>query len=156
QLFGSYFLYYHGGFNPPSLTCGGVACSPPPTGPGSLNFPSAGDVEGADAIVIQSPRSAFNFLGTDTGGAVSLSFGTSTSADYAALPRTLATDFAVPGAPLFAGPRFFPPGINFDSVSATELETNIILLNLNYTQFLANGAAVMSVNSWNWFETGFT
>src|SRR5262249_53872324 len=71
QLFGSYHLFYHGSANAPSLSCGGVPCSPPPAGP-------TPDVEAAAAIAIQSPHPAFSFLGNDTGGALSLSFGPTT------------------------------------------------------------------------------
>jgi hypothetical protein len=37
-----------------------------------------------------------------------------------------------------------------------ELQTNVILLNLNYTQFGLNALAAMSVQTWNWFEVQFT
>src|SRR5262249_27311890 len=127
QLFGSYYLYYNGG-SASGLTCGSVPCGPPPAGP-------VPDVEAANAIGIQSPHPAFSFLGNDTGGALSLTFGPTTAFDYVALPKTLETDFAAPGATLIAGPSTFPPFIPPDTVSGTELQTNIILLNLNYSQF---------------------
>jgi hypothetical protein len=151
QLYGSYHLYYHGAGNSPALLCGGVPCSPPfvPTAPNP-------DVEAANAIAIQSLQPAFSFLGNDTNGALSLTFGTTTAFDYVALPRTVQTDFAAPGAQLFAGPSDFTPGINPDTSSGTELQTNVILLNLNYSQFAFNAAAAMSVNAWNWHEVGFT
>jgi hypothetical protein len=148
QLFGSYFLYYNGVANA-AVTCGGVPCAPPAAGP----FP---DVEAANAIAIQSQQPVFSFLGTDTGGALQVTFGPTTAFDYVALPKTVETDFAAPGAALIAGPSTVPPFIPPDTVSGTELETNIILLNLNYTQFAANAPAAMSVNSWNWFEIWFT
>src|SRR5262249_10533856 len=132
QLFGSCFLYYPGpeiiGVNPPSALCGGGPCSPPHTSP--FRALLVRGMETLNAIAIQSPHLAFSLLGNDIGGALSFSFGTTTASDYCALPRTLVTDFAVPGAPLFAGPSNFPPGINFDTASAIELQTNIILLNL--------------------------
>jgi hypothetical protein len=123
-----------------------VPCGPPPAGPNP-------DVEAGNAIAIQSPHPAFSFLGNDTGGALSLTFGTTTAFDYVALPKTIETDFAAPGAALIAGP---PDVVPVDGASAIELETNIILLNLNYTQFAAIPPAAMSVNAWNWFEVGFT
>jgi hypothetical protein len=114
------------------------------------------DVEAADAIAIQSPQPVFSFLGTDTGGALRLSFGTEPTADYVALPKVVQTDFAAPGAALIAGPPDFLPFISADTASGTELQTNIILLNLNYTQFDLNAPAAMSVQAWNWHEVGFT
>src|SRR5262249_35869215 len=60
------------------------------------------------------------------------------------------------GAALIAGPSTFPPFIPPDTVSGTELQTNIILLNLDYTQFGAIAPAALSVQAWNWFEVGFT
>ena len=149
QLFGSYHLFYRGGANPPSLRCGDVPCSPPAAGP----IP---DVEAAHAIAIQSPQPLFTFLGTDTGGALSLSFGIEPTADYGPLPKVVETDFAAPGAALLAGPSTFAPFIPADTASGTELQTNIILLNLNYTQFGLNTLATMSVQIWNWFEVAFT
>jgi hypothetical protein len=98
----------------------------------------------------------FSFLGNDTGGALQLSFGTTTAFDYVALPAGVQAGFAAPGAPLIAGPTGFPPNIAPDTVSGTELETNIILLNMNYSQFSSNAAAATSVIAWNWFEIGFT
>src|SRR5215831_3023971 len=111
QLFGSYFLFYHG--VEPGGTCGivGAPCAPAPAGPNP-------DVEAANAIAIQSLQPAFSFLGNDTGGALALTFGSTTAFDYVALPKTVSTDFAVPGAPLYAGPT---PPVARDSVSATEL-----------------------------------
>src|SRR5262249_34089161 len=125
QLFGSYHLYYNGSANS-GATCGGVPCAPAATGP----FP---DVEAANAIAIQSQQPAFSFLGNDTGGALSLSFGPTTAFDFVSLPKVVETDFAAPGAALIAGPSTFPPFIPPDTVSGTELETNIILLNMNYS-----------------------
>src|SRR5262249_10949479 len=101
----------------------------------------------------------FSFLGTDTGGALSLTFGTALTlggADYVTLPKVVQTGFAAPGALLGAGPSDFPPGISPVTGSGTELQTNIILLNLNYTQFDANALATLSVQAWNWHEVGFT
>jgi len=144
QLFGSYFLYYNGVANS-GAACGGVPCAPPAAGP----FP---DVEAANAIAFQSQQPVFSFLGNDTGGALSLTFGPTTAFDYVSLPKTVETDFAAPGAPLVAG----PPPIGVDTVSGTELGTNIILLNMNYSQFASITPAAMSVNAWNWFEVGFT
>src|SRR5262249_16440893 len=62
--------------------------------------------------------------------------------------------FAAPGAPLIAGPPPIPP----DTVSGTELQTNIILLNMNVNLVAAAGVtpATMSVNAWNWLEGGVT
>src|SRR5262249_42355343 len=94
-----------------------------------------------------------SFLGNDTGGALQITFGPTTAFDYVALPKTLSTDFAAPGAPLVAGPT---PPVPEDGLSAAEQETNIILLNLNYSQFAANSPAAMSVIAWNWHEVGFT
>ena len=143
QLFGSYHLYYNGFANAPTVICSGVPCSPPPVG-------IVPDVEAADAITIQSLHPVFTFLGTDTGGALSLTFGTAPTADYVALPKVVETDFAVPGADLIAGPVSFGPS------SGMELQTNVILLNMNYTQFAPITSATMSGNAWNWFEVGFS
>jgi len=143
QLYGSYHLYYNGAANPAGLLCGSVSCSPPAVGA----FP---DVEAANAIAIQSNHPAFSLLGNETIVGMQLTFGTTTAFDYVALPRTVQTDFATPGAPLIAGPVTGP-----DTISGTELQTNVILLNLDYSQF-GNLAAAMSVNAWNWFEIGFT
>ena len=106
--------------------------------------------------MIQSRQPAFSFLGNDTGGALSLTFGPTTAFDYGALPKVVETDFAAPGAALIAGPADFPPFIPPDTSSGTELQTNVILLNLNYTQFAANTPATMSVQAWDWHEVGFT
>src|SRR5262249_47967278 len=76
--------------------------------------------------------------------------------EYVALPGVLSTDFAVPGAALIAGPSTFSPFIPPDSVSGTELQTNIILLNLNVNLADAVPPAAMSVIAWNWFEVGFS
>lgn len=149
QLFGSYQLFYNGSTNPPTLTCGDVPCSPPVAG----SFPT---VATADAIAIQSPHPVFSFIGIDAGGVASLNFGTATAFDYVALPKVIQTDFAAPRAPLIAGPPDFPPSINPDTASGTEVQTNMILLNLNFNQVGPNSPVVMSVNVWNWHEVGFT
>src|SRR5262249_32979940 len=137
------------GFANSGATCGGVPCAPPAAGP-------VPDVEAANAIAFQSQQPVFSFLGNDTGGALSLTFGPTTAFDYVAFPKTVAAALRAPGAALIAGPSTFTPFIPPDTVSGTELETNIILLNMNYTQFLSNLPAAMSVNIWNWFEIGFT
>jgi hypothetical protein len=139
QLYGSYQLFYNGSANPPTVICGGVPCSPLPTGP----FP---DVEAANAIAIQSPQLAFSFLGLEfNDGILRLGFTTATLSDYVALPKVVQTDFATPGAALIAGPPDFPPFISPDTVSGTELQTNIILLNLNLNQYTVNADTVARI-----------
>jgi len=149
KLSGSYGLYYNGSANPATLLCGGVPCSPPAVGP----FP---DVEAAPAIAIQSPLPMLSFLGTETAGTLGLTFDATPGADYVALPGVLTTDFAAPGAALIAGPSTFSPFIPPDTVSGTELQTNIILLNLNVNLADAVPPAAMGVNAWNWFAIGFS
>src|SRR5262249_35004286 len=88
-----------------------------------------------------------------------LSFGTTTAFDYVAFPAAVQADFAAPLAPLIAGPAggvLGGPVIPPDTVSGIELETNIILLNMNYSQFALNAGASMSGNVWNWLEVGTT
>jgi len=148
QLYGSYSLYYNGFANAPAVLCGGVPCSPPPTG-------VVPNVEAASAIAIQSPQPTFRFLGNDTSGQLRLTFGTARSSDYVALPGVLLTDFAAPGAPLIAGPSTFSPFIPPDTVSGTELQTNIVLLDLNHTPFAPVGPSAVSVQATNWFTTPF-
>src|SRR5262249_6497794 len=109
QLFGSYTLYYNGDSATGACGIAAAPCAPPPVGPNP-------DEEAANAIAIQSQHSAFSFLGKDTNGALSLTFGTTTAFDYVALPKVVQTDFAVPGAPLNAGP--VPPLLGFDAASA--------------------------------------
>jgi hypothetical protein len=145
QLFGSYHLYFNGFANAPGVSCGGVPCSPPPIG-------IVPDLEAANAIAVQSQQPVFSFLGTDAPVGLTLTFGPTTAFDYVSLPKTVETDFAAPGAALIAGPPPIPP----DTSSGLELQTNIILLNMNYSQFAAIPTAAMSVNAWNWFEIGFT
>src|SRR5262249_10524820 len=82
--------------------------------------------------------------------------GPTTAFDYVAFPAGLQAGFAAPGAPLIAGPTGFPPDIPPDTVSGTELQRNIILLNLNLNLFLANTPATVSVTAWNWFAVGFS
>jgi len=149
QLFGSYSLFYNGFANAPTILCGGVPCSPPPTGP-------VPDVEAAAAIAIQSPQQLFSFLGVPLGGGVTSLLGAQSFGDLVAIPGGVATDFAAPGAALLAGPAPVPPFIQADTASGTELQTNLILLNLHYTQFDANATAEMRVQAWNWFEVSFT
>jgi len=146
QLFGSYHLYYHGVAAPGTCGIAGVPCAPPPLGPNP-------DTEAENAIAIQSRQTVFSFLGTDTPAGLTVTFGSTTAFDYVALPKTVQTDFAVPGAPLTAGPT---PPVLADGISGLELQTNVILLNMNYSQFLNGPLANMSVIAWNWHETGFT
>src|SRR5262249_17481702 len=63
HLFGSYFLYYNGGANPPATICNGVPCSPPATG-------LVPDVEAANALAFESQQPMFSLLGNDIGGAL--------------------------------------------------------------------------------------
>src|SRR5262249_21720903 len=149
HLFGSYFLYYNGSTNPPGTLCNGVPCSPPATG-------LVPDVEAANALAFESQQPMFSLLGNDIGGAVSLTFGTTTAFDYVAFPARLQTSFAAPGAALIAGPSTFTPFIPPDTASGTELQTNIILLNLNVNLADAVPPVAMGVNAWNWFAVGFS
>jgi len=102
------------------------------------------------AIAFQSLQPAFSFLGNDTSGKLSLTFGTTTVSDYVPLPKTLSTDFAPVGAALNAA----PPPVGGPTLG-TELVTNIILLNLNYIPFSPNAVAKINVHIWNWFEFQF-
>src|SRR5262249_19547348 len=89
QLYVSYALFYNVAAAP-GICPGGFAgepCAPPATGP----FP---DVEAANAIAFESPQPMFSFLGNDTGGALQLSFGTTTAFDYVALPAGVQAGFA--------------------------------------------------------------
>src|SRR5262249_25193538 len=141
-------LYYNGFANAPSVMCGGVPCSPPPVG-------VVPDVEAANTIAFESQQPIFSFLGTGSGAQLSLSFGTTTAFDYVAFPAEVQAGFAAPGAALIAGPSTFPPFIPPDTVSGTQLQTNIIMLNLNINAFLSNTPAAMSVTAWNWFDKAF-
>src|SRR5262249_41072870 len=81
QLYGSYALFYNGVANSAAI-CGGQPCAPAAAGP-------TPDVEAANAIAFESPQPMFSFLGNDTGGALNLTFGTTTAFDYVALPNAV-------------------------------------------------------------------
>src|SRR5262249_60183115 len=85
KLSGSYGLYYNGSANPATLLCGGVPCSPPAVGPFS-------GVGAAPALAIPSPLPMLSFLGTETGGALGLTFDAAPGGGFVAPPGLLTPD----------------------------------------------------------------